>query len=144
MSRAQPQVAQPRQGLEAQRALDLLLGRETHETYPLGFEVARLVGAEETRGFITYFARFDLAQIIDLSWRVGATLDDERVAELARFIQAQQGRYGLWDYPHRLQASRWVTFDLLRSLAHIDREAGWVSFEPRTPFRPYPKKSRRF
>jgi hypothetical protein len=131
-------------GAEAQRALDLLLGRETREKYPLGFEVARLVGAEETRGFITYFAHFDLAQILDLCWRVGASLEDERVAELVKFIQEQQGDYGLWEYAHRPQAIRWVSFDLLRSLSRIDQEAGWLSLEPRTPFKPYLHKQKRF
>jgi hypothetical protein len=131
-------------GPEARRTLDLLLGRETHESFPLGFEVARLVGAEETRGFITYYARFDLAQILDLCCRVGATREDERVAEMVKFTQGLQGPYGLWEYARRPQASRWVTFDLLRSLSRLDQQADWLSFEPRTPFRPYPKKARRY
>jgi hypothetical protein len=88
----------------ARRALDLLLGRETREAYALGFEVARLVGAEVARGFITYFARFDLALILDLCGRIGASKDDERVAE------------------------------------NVD----WMGMEPRTPFRPYPQRERRF
>ena len=133
-----------RRGAEAQRALDLLLGRETREKYPLGFETARLIGAEETRGFITYFARFDLAQILDLCWRVGASQEDGRVAELVTFIGQQQGEYGLWEYPHRPQASRWVSFDLLRSLARIDQTGDWLSQEPRTPFRSYLQKQKRF
>ena len=58
----------------AQRALDLLLGRETREKHTLGFEVARLIGLEPTRGFFTHYARFDLALVLDLCWRVGATL----------------------------------------------------------------------
>jgi len=40
--------------------------------------------------------------------------------------------------------SRWLTGDLLRSLASLDQEAGWVNSEPRTPFRPYPKVTRRY
>ena len=35
---------------EARRALDLLLGRETHEQHTLGYEVARLIGVEPARG----------------------------------------------------------------------------------------------
>jgi hypothetical protein len=96
---------------EARRALDLLLGRETRERRSMGFEVARLVGAEPVRGFLTYFARFD---------------------------------YGLWEYAAQPQASRWVTFDLLRSLSRLDEGGDWLSAEPRTPFQPYPARMRRF
>jgi hypothetical protein len=129
---------------EARRALDLLLGRETRESCPLGFEVARLVGAEETHGFITFYARFDLAQILDLCWRIGIPQEDERVDEIVRFVRQLQGSYGLWEYGHRPQASRWVTFDLLRSLARLSPQADWLSSEPRTPFQPYPKRQRRY
>jgi hypothetical protein len=129
---------------EAQRALDLLLGRETRETFSLGFEVARLIGAEPARGFTTYYARFDLAQLLDLCWRIGASRQDERVAGLIDFIQHQQGPYGLWEYTPRPQTARWLTFDLLRSLSHIDDTTPWLSLEPRTPFSPYPKKAKRY
>jgi hypothetical protein len=134
-------------GSEARRTLDLLLGRETRETHPLGFEVARLIGAEPARGFLTYYARFDLALVLDLCWRVGANRDDERVAELAAFVQGIQGPYGLWEYGPRPQASRWVTFDLLRSLSRLEggdgRSTDWLSLEPRTPFQPYPNMTGR-
>ena len=133
-----------RTGPEARRALDLLLGRETREKQPLGFEVARLIGVEPARGFLTFFARFDLALVLDLCWRVGATLEDQRVAELVDFVRGLQGPYGLWEYAARPQASRWVTFDLLRSLSRLDRSGDWLSAEPRTPFQAYPKQERRF
>ena len=32
----------------------------------MGLEVARLVGAESTRGFFTFFARFDLALLLEM------------------------------------------------------------------------------
>ncbi|OGO05570.1 MAG: hypothetical protein A2Y73_09210 [Chloroflexi bacterium RBG_13_56_8] len=133
-----------RSGAEARRALDLLLGRETRERHTLGFEVARLMGAEPTRGFLTYYARFDLALILDLCWRVGAAQDDARVAELVEFMREAQGPYGLWEYTPRPQASRWVTFDLLRSLIRLDTAGDWLSMEPRTPFQGYPRRVRRF
>jgi len=129
---------------EARRALDLLLGRETRERQPLGFEVARLVGGEPTRGFFTFFARFDLALVLDLCWRIDASLEDERVADLVGFVWSERGTYGLWEYAPRPQVSRWVTFDLMRSLSRLgsDRaghlESRWQSSEPRTPFQPYP------
>jgi hypothetical protein len=128
----------------AHRALDLMLGRETRETHTLGFEVARLIGSEPARGFLTYYARFDLAQILDLCWRVGATLEDSRVADLVAFVRDLQGPFGLWEYRPRRQATRWVTFDLLRSLARLDHTGSWLSLEPRTPFRAYPRRTKRY
>ena len=133
-----------RSGAESRRALDLLLGRETKEAHAIGFDLARLIGAEPSRGFITTYARFDLAQILDLCWRVGVSLEDARLAEMVAFVRRQQGAYGLWEYPRRPQASRWVTFDLLRSLSNLDQSGDWVSLEPRTPFQPYPTLTRRF
>ncbi|MCU0488299.1 MAG: hypothetical protein MUE67_05015 [Anaerolineales bacterium] len=129
---------------EARRALDLLLGRETHEEATLGYEVARLVGAEPPRGFLTFFARHDLALILSLSSQVGVPADDERFTSLLDFIHSQQGPYGLWEYPARPQVTRWVTFDILRSLSGLDQAGTWISQEPRTPFQPYPKRQKRF
>jgi hypothetical protein len=135
-------------GPAARQALDLVLGRETRETQSLGFEVARLLGAEPVRGFFTYHARFDLAVVLDLCWRVGATGDDARVADLVEWIYQAQGPYGLWEYGPRPQVSRWVTFDLLRSLYQLERNGGseqaWLSQEPRTPFHAYRPRPRRF
>ena len=135
---------QRRSSTEARRALDLLLARETRERQALGFEVARMIGAEEARGGLTYFARFDLALVLDLSWRVGASREDERIADIVESVRDWQGPYGLWEYAPRPQASRWLTFDLLRSLSHLDEATGWLSLEPRTPFRAYPKRVRRY
>ena len=123
-----------RSGPEAQRALDLLLGRETRDRHALGFEIARVVGAERSGGFFTYYARFDGAQVLDLCGRIGASLDDDRVSSLVDFVIQEQGSYGLWDYGRRPEVSRWVTFDLLRSLSRLDQSTDWISLEPRTPF----------
>jgi hypothetical protein len=133
-----------RGGPEARRALDLLLARETRERHALGCEVARLIGAEVARGFLTYFARFDLALVLDLCWRVGASREDERIGNLVEAVRDWRGPYGLWEYEPRPQASRWVTFDLLRSLSRLDEATEWLSREPRTPFRAYPKRVRRY
>lgn len=129
---------------EARRAIDLLLGRETRERQNLGFEVARLIGVERARGFLTTYARFDLALVLDLCWRVGAGKDDPRVADLIGFVREQQGPYGMWEYLPRPQVSRWVTFDLLRSLSRLDSSGDWVGLEPRTPFQAYTRRVRRF
>jgi hypothetical protein len=124
--------------------LDLLLGRETRERHTLGFEVARLIGLEPARGFITFYARFDLALILDLCWRAGASPEDERVAEVVQFVRDLQGPYGLWAYPPRPQAGRWLTFDLLRSLSRLHPQTPWLSLKPRTPFQPYARRLKRF
>jgi hypothetical protein len=123
----------------AKRALDLLLGRETRESSNLGFEVARLVGAEISRGFFTFFARFDLALMLDLCARTDISTDDVRVKDLVNFVNSLRGKLGLWEYRNRPQVTRWLTFDILRSLDNLD-EGEWVGEEPRTPFRPYPPK----
>jgi hypothetical protein len=133
-----------RNGPEARRALDLLLGRETREEHTFGYEVARLVGAEPAHGFFTFYARFDLACLLDLCRRVGATREDERINELASFIRSLQGPYGLWEYRGAPQISRWLTFDVLRSLSRLDATGEWLSEEPRTPFRAYAQKTKRY
>jgi hypothetical protein len=133
-----------RTGPAARRALDLLLGRETRERQNVGFEVARIVGVEPPSGYLTFHAKFDLALILDLCWRVGADRSDERVVDLVTYLRDAQGRYGLWQYLPRPEASRWVSFDLLRSLSRLDDTTDWLSLEPRTPFTAYPRRPKRF
>ena len=128
----------------ARRGLDLLLAHEHRQAHTLGFEVARVIGAERPRGGFTYFKRYDVAQILDLSWRIGASLEDGRLADNVKFVKELQGPHGLWTYQRCPEVSRWVTFDLLRSLSRLDEETDWLSMEPRTHFQPYPKKPRRF
>ena len=108
------------------------------------FTLTRLIGAEPARGFLTFYARFDLAQILDLCWRIGATRDDARVDEIVSFVQSLQGDYGLWDVVGHPEAARWATYDLLYSLTNLDTHGDWISSEPRTPFQTYPKKQRRY
>jgi hypothetical protein len=128
----------------ARRGLDLLLAHEHRPAASLGFEVARIIGAEPPRGAFTYYKRYDLAQILDLSWRIGASLEDPRIADIVTFVHELQGPYGMWEYQRNPEISRWVTFDLLRSLSRLDSTGGWLSMEPRTPFQPYPKKPKRY
>jgi hypothetical protein len=82
--------------------------------------------------------------MLDLSWRIGASLEDARVADNVKFVRELQGPYGLWEYQRYPEVSRWVSFDLVRSLSRLDVETDWFSLEPRTPFQPYPKKPRRY
>jgi hypothetical protein len=135
---------QRRHSDEARRGLDLLLGRQTRERHAMGSEIARLMGAEPLHGFITYFARFDLALIVSLCARIGFPDEDGRFDSLVEFIRQARGPYGLWDYPEQPQVSRWVSFDLLRSLSALDGSGEWISQEPPTPFQPYLKKRKRF
>ena len=132
-----------RKSSEARRGMGHLLGRETRERYYLGFEIARIVGAEPSTGFITYYARFDVAHILKLLTHVGASTSDQRVDDLVDFIKDQQNRYGFWEYAQP-KASRWITYDVLRTLKEVLSESDWVNLEPRTPFQPYPKKRKRF
>ena len=129
---------------ECRRGLDLLLAQDALQVSNLGHEVAKIVGVEKDRGFFTYFARYDIAFILDLCWKTGASLGDERVASMVEFVKGLPGEYGLWEYPAYPEVSRWLSFDLLRSLSRIDRDTDWISFEPVTPFQPYPKQPRRY
>ncbi len=129
---------------QAKHALNLLLGRETRDRKTVGLNVARLIGFEQHRGHFTYHARFDPGLILDLSWRIGADRNDERVRDLVSWFEVQQGPYGLWEYQPRPEATRWVTFDIVRSLSRIDDEKDWVSQTPKTPFSAYPKRRKRF
>ena len=133
-----------RSSASAKRGLDLLLAHEHRPTADLGFEVARIIGVEPPRGSFTYYKKYDLAQMLDMSWRIGASLEDPRLREMVQFVRDLQGPYGLWDYERHPEISRWVSFDILRSLSRLDRESDWLSMEPRTPFQPYPKKPQRF
>lgn len=128
----------------ARRGLDLLLAHEHHPAQNLGFEVARIIGAEPPRGGFTYFRRYDVAQFLDLSWRIGADLKDPRVTENVKFVRELQGAYGIWEYERLPEVSRWVSFDILRSLSRLDQETDWISMAPRLPFQAYPKKPKRY
>jgi hypothetical protein len=59
-------------------------------------------------------------------------------------MKGLQGRYGLWEYLAKPQAGRWVTFDILRSLSRLTGDTGWLTMEPRTPFRSYPGQKKRY
>jgi hypothetical protein len=50
----------------------LLLQRETRDEWALGTEVARLRGLDAPAGFFTFYARFDLAFVLELAGRAGA------------------------------------------------------------------------
>jgi hypothetical protein len=121
---------------DTRRALDLLLQRETREEWSLGTEVARLVGVEPATGFVTFYARYDLAFVLDLVSRAGASVEDPRVGRLVAFLESLRGPHGLWEHPGHPEVGRWLTFELISSLRRL--EVGeWIGTAPRTPFRAY-------
>ena len=129
---------------EAARApLDLLLQRETRDEWALGWEVARLTGIEPPAGFVTFYARFDLAFVLELAARCGAARDDRRVDHLVEFLLGLRGGNGLWQHPGYPELARWLTFDILRSLRRLEG-GDWIGLAPRTDFRAYPKRRRRY
>jgi hypothetical protein len=123
--------------------LDLLLQRETRDEWALGWEVARLTGVEPPAGFITFYARFDLAFVLELAARCGAARDDPRVDDLVQFLLTLRGENGLWQHPTYPELARWLTFDILRSLRRLE-SGDWIGLAPRTAFRAYPKGRRRY
>jgi hypothetical protein len=137
-----------RRSPEAQRALDLLLARETQEQSTLGFQTARTLGFEPTKGFFTRFAAYDPGLVAQLASRIGATAEDERVADLVSFVDSCRGPVGLWEYPAKPHASRWVSFFLTMAIDGIRKNGGgdgfWESREPRTPFQAYQRPRKRW
>jgi len=133
-----------RRSPEAKKALDLILGHETKQISTLGFVISRLIGLEPSRGWITYYPKMDPAHILNLCWKIGASLDDDRVLELLNIVKNEQGEYGIWSCPIHPQASRWLTFDLLRTFSHLESSTEWFSTQPRIPFQEYTKKMKRF
>lgn len=128
---------------EARMAMDLLLQRETREEWALGAEVSRLTGAEPVRGFATFYARHDLAFILDLASRIGIAPEDVRIADLVGFLMSKRGPHGLWEHPRNPQLTRWLTLDILSSLRRLE-SGDWVGRDLRADFRPYPKARRRY
>jgi hypothetical protein len=121
------------------RALDLLLQRETRDEWALGSEVARLRGLEPPAGFITFYARFDLAFVLELAGRAGASAEDQRVADLVEFLLARRGPAGLWEHPAHPELTRWLSFDIALSLRRL-AGGDWAGLAPRVPFRAYPTR----
>ena len=133
-----------RSGAACRRGVDLLLSREKYETANLGFEVARGVGAEVERGFLTHFARSDPGLLLELGWRAGYSFDEPRMGELRQFVCGERTGSGIWHYSPKPQAGRWVSFFLLRTLLRDDTGGLTQSDEPPTPFQQYPRQERRW
>lgn len=127
----------------ARAAMDLLLQRETREEYSLGSEVSRLAGVEKPSGFATFYARHDLAFILNLASRISMSPEDVRVADLVAFLESKRGPLGLWEHPKHPELSRWLTLDILSSLRRLE-SGDWIGRDLRSDFRPYPRSRRRY
>ncbi len=111
---------------EARRAADILLRRETREESTFGAEVSRLTGIEEPAGFVTFYARFDLAFLLDLAARAGVSREDRRMGELATELEGRRNDAGLYEHPVYPHLSRWLTLDVLTALRRLE-DGDWVS-----------------
>lgn len=110
----------------ARRAADILLRRETREESTFGAEVSRLCGVEEPTGFVTFYARFDLAFLFELASRVGVSREDRRMGELADELEGRRNAAGIYEHPVYPHLSRWLTLDVLTSLRRLEH-GDWVS-----------------
>jgi len=104
----------------ARQGLGHLLSAATRQEWSLGVEVARLCGLEPARGRLTFYARSDLALLLDLASRCAGP-GEPGVADLVAVIEGLRGPYGLWLHPARPQLSRWLSLDLDSSLARLNR-----------------------
>ena len=129
---------------ETRKALDLLLGIEKRDAFAVGHEVSRLVGAEPAHGFISYFAKFDVALVLNLCSLIEASIDDDRISSNIKFVESLRRSTGLWDYQVSPRASRWVSYDLMRTIKKLGLSTDWFNLEPTTPFQAYPRKLKRF
>ena len=128
---------------DARAAMSVLMGRETREEASIGVEVARLTGVEKATGFATFYARWDLAYLLDLASRIGVSVEDRRMSDLVAFIESRRGRNGLWRHPSHPHLSRWLTLDLLSSLRRLG-DGDWIGSEQRLSFTAYPKRRKRY
>ena len=113
----------------------------------LGYEVARIIGAELAHGFMTTFARYDLTQLLDLCGRIGATtVMIARVAEMVDFVERIAGAIrpvGI----HGPAAG--LALGDIRSAALAPPAQGgepeeWISREPCMLFQAYPQRRKRY
>jgi hypothetical protein len=109
----------------ARIGVDHLLARETRDEATIGWELSRLVGLERALGQLTFYIPFDLAFLLDLASRCGVSVEDRRVRELVDYLETLRGPYGLWQHHAHPQLSRWLTFDLTRSLRRLV-DGDWI------------------
>lgn len=133
-----------RQSSIVHRALDLLLATRSSEVYNLGYELAKLTGHEKNSGLLTFHYEHDLAFILNLCWRANVSKTDPNITGIIKTVQKCRMDNGLWNYTQSNQVSRFLTFDLLRSLTNLTENDDWISIEPKTPFWKYKSPKERY
>jgi hypothetical protein len=88
-----------------------------------------LIGAEPTRGFLTFYGRFDLAQILHLCRCVGASLEDPALPASSPSCGSFRA---VWALGYRATAGLALghIFDLLRTLSQLDASGDWAALSP--------------
>lgn len=110
-----------RKRAEAARiGVEHLLAQNTRHAASIGWELSRLVGRERASGVFTFYVAIDPAFLLDLASRCGFSRDHHRLRDLVDDVKGSRGRYGLWQHPAHPQLSRWLTFDIERSLRRFD------------------------
>ncbi len=100
-------------------ALQLVLLSGPGDRTQFGSEIARLVGVERPRGFITFYSRSDAAFILSLAARAAFDSANESLRSLVAFVVGLRDSYGLWTHERHPEVTRWLTFDILWSLQRL-------------------------
>ena len=129
---------------ETKQAMEHLLSCQTQDRQVLGFDVSRTVGYEGTTGTLTYYAKLDHLLTLNLSWRIGVSEDDRQLQNLVNFIKKSVNQFGLLKYLPNPLATRWITYDLKKSLQNLRIEEDWEAHDFKIPFQRYSKAPRRF
>ena len=123
-----------RRSPETRRALDLLLQRETRDEWALGSEVERLSGTGVVPGFVTAYARFDLA-LRARARDAGGRRARRRQGRLDRRVPRGRaaGPPACGSTRPGPELSRWLTFELLLSRRRL-AAGDWAGTAPSLPF----------
>lgn len=116
------------------KALDILLANKRFEQHNLGFEIAKLMGAQTNSGLLTFHYEFDLGLIMYLCAKAKVSKTDSRLQDIIAFLNSIRLPNGLWEYNKSISASRYLTYDLLKSMMQLDENSSWFSIEPETSF----------
>jgi len=126
------------------KTLDMLLARETKDVANIGHDHGRIMGFEPLRGFFTYFAKYDPLLTLQLCSRIGADKNDQRVKNIIELLLSSCNNSGLFEYRQKPHFSKWLSYEILRTIESIADSSEWQSNEPSTPFQAYPKSNKRF
>ena len=128
----------------AERGLDHLLGRQSREKKPLGYDLARLLGRVPLRGFFTFYDRFDLLLLLKLCGEIGANDNDPRVESVLEFFAKTQSPFGLWLAESFPELRNWISLEILLAMEKIGGNRNWFASSAATPFTPYPRPEKRY